>query len=255
MPAAFFTCVVALWIPLWILGARPQSELRNLLPFNLPISALTALCPGVAAVALAFRAGNGRAARRLISRAWDYRRAANRWYAAALLVMPGIMLLSYAAMRALGRSLPEANLSFTDATLLIVPFVIGAFGEELGWQGYAFDPLAGRLGVRLAAVVLALFWASWHAIPFVETGHDADWVVGQTIATAGLRVIIVWLYVGAGGSVLAPIVFHAMTNVSDFMFPVNGSYYDPFVTGILVLLLAAVALRVMPRGATRRNAP
>ena len=39
--------------------------------------------------------------------------------------------------------------------------------------GYAFDPLAGRLGVRLAAVVLALFWASWHAIPFVETGHDA----------------------------------------------------------------------------------
>ena len=107
--------------------------------------------------------------------------------------------------------------------------------------GYAFDPLAGRLGVRLAAVVLALFWASWHAIPFVETGHDADWVVGQTIATAGLRVIIVWLYVGAGGSVLAAIVFHAMTNVSDFMFPVNG-YYDPFVTGILVLLLAAVAL-------------
>jgi len=172
-----------------------------------------------------------------------------------LLVMPGIMLLSYAAMRALGRSLPEANLSFTDAALLIVPFVISAFGEELGWQGYAFDPLAGRLGVRLAAVVLALFWGSWHAIAFVETGHDADCVVGQTIATAGLPVIIVWLYVGAGGSVLAAIVFHAMTNVSDFMFPVNGSYYDPFVTGIFVLLLAAVALRVMPRGATRRSAP
>jgi len=123
MPAAFFTSVVALSIPLWILGALSQSELRNLLPFNLPISALA--------------------------------------------------LLSYAAMRAMGRSLPEANLSFTDAALLIVPFVISAFGEELGWQGYAFDPLAGRLGVRLAAVVLALFWASWHAIPFVETGHDA----------------------------------------------------------------------------------
>jgi len=56
-------------------------------------------------------------------------------------------------------------------------------------------------------------------------------------------------------SVLAAIVFHAMTNVSDFMFPVNASYYDPFVTGIFVLLLAAVALRVMPRGATRRSAP
>jgi len=46
-----------------------------------------------------------------------------------------------------------------------------------------------------------------------------------------------------------------MTTVSDFMFPVNASYYDPFVTGIFVLLLAAVALRVMPRGATRRSAP
>jgi len=39
------------------------------------------------------------------------------------------------------------------------------------------------------------------------------------------------------------------------MFPVNASYYGPFVTGIFVLLLATVALRVMPRGATRRNAP
>ena len=67
--------------------------------------------------------------------------------------------------------------------------------------------------------------------------------------------IIVWLYVGAGGSVLAAIVFHAKTNVSDFVFPVNGSHYDPFVTGIFVLLLAAGALRVMPRGVTRRNAP
>lgn len=46
MPAAFFTSVVALSIPLWILGALSQSELRNLLPFNLPISALAALCPG-----------------------------------------------------------------------------------------------------------------------------------------------------------------------------------------------------------------
>jgi len=46
-----------------------------------------------------------------------------------------------------------------------------------------------------------------------------------------------------------------MTTVSDFMFPVNASYYDPFVTGIFVLLLAAGALRVMPRGVKRRNAP
>jgi len=176
MPAAFFTGVVALSIPLWILGALPQSELRNLLPFNLPISALTA-CPGVAAVALAFRAG--------------------------------------LCVRSAGR------------------------------------PPGSAVGGGRARTVLGVVARD----PFVETGHDADWVVGQTIATAGLRVIIVWLYVGAGGSVLAPIVFHAMTNVSDFMFPVNGSHYDPFVTGIFVLLLAAVALRVMPRGATRRSAP
>ena len=46
MPIAFFTCVVALSIPLWILGALSQSELRNLRSFNMPISALAALCPG-----------------------------------------------------------------------------------------------------------------------------------------------------------------------------------------------------------------
>ena len=121
-------------------------------------------------------------------------------------------------------------------------------------QGFAFDPMAARWGNRKAAILLALFWAAWNSIGFIQTGHVTSWIVWQTASTAGLRIIIAWLYVGAGRSLLAAIVFHAMTNLSDFLFPVDGSHYDPLITGIFVWLLAAAALAALVRRGDDRHA-
>jgi membrane protease YdiL (CAAX protease family) len=55
------------------------------------------------------------------------------------------------------------------------------------------------------------------------------------------RVVLVWLYNNTGKSVFATALCHATLNVSAFLFPAYGSYYDPRITG---LALAGVAATV-----------
>jgi uncharacterized protein len=54
------------------------------------------------------------------------------------------------------------------------------------------------------------------------------------------RVIIVWLSNNTGCSILIAVVFHTMMNISEFLFPNNGSHYDPFVAFVLLALVAAI---------------
>lgn len=197
VPIRFFALVVALSIPLWILGALPQ--MRSLLPFDLPISALVAFCPAAAALLLLFQRGGWKTTGELLARVGDYRRGVILWYLAAVIVMPAILVLSYLVMRTIGRSLPDPAISIQSVALMFVLFFASACGEELGWQGYAFGPLQARWGTRNAALLLGVVWAAWHAISFVQTGHSVNWVLWQSASTVALRVLIVWVYVGTGG--------------------------------------------------------
>jgi hypothetical protein len=59
-----------------------------------------------------------------------------------------------------------------------------------------------------------------------------------------MRIITVWVYENAKQSVVAAVIFHAMGNVAQFLFPNYGSHYDPFVTFVILglLTIAVVAL-------------
>jgi hypothetical protein len=119
-------------------------------------------------------------------------------------------------------------------------FLIAAAGEELGWSGYATDPLRQRWGALTASVILGLFWALWHVLPYLQAGHSTWWIGWQCFNSVGLRTLIVWIYYNTGRSVFAAITFHAMSNVSEFAFPNNGSYYNPCVTGLIIVAVAIV---------------
>jgi membrane protease YdiL (CAAX protease family) len=41
---------------------------------------------------------------------------------------------------------------------------IAALGEELGWSGYAIDPMQARWGALKASILLGIFWAVYHYI-------------------------------------------------------------------------------------------
>lgn len=102
-----------------------------------------------------------------------------------------------------------------EATLLLDA---GPLGEELGWRGYALPRLLpGRSGRLGAAVLLGLVWGLWHLPAFWISGtHQHDdgagifWLVLGTVASS---VIMTWLYLRTGGSILvAGILVHLMNN-------------------------------------------
>ena len=240
-PLAYVVLTFALSLPFWIAGALTNLQL---LP-AIPVSALGLLCMVGAASILVYRE-NGRAGVvALLKRSLDFKRvSAMIWYVPIILLMPGIMILSYVAMRLMGVQLPDPQFSVVTTLMLLVVFFIAAVGEELGWSGYAIDPLQDRFGALGGALLLGVVWAVWHVIPLLEAQRSLVFIAWWSLGTVATRVIITWLYNNTGRSVFVAILFHAMINVTWQLFPVNGSYYDPHVTSMITAAVAVVVVIV-----------
>ena len=240
-PLKFILLVFGFSIPFWFLGAG-GAKLTNAIPINLPISALGFVCPLGAALILTYKESKSRGTVNLLMRVFDYKRTSRKaWFLPSILVMPAIMILSYIVMDLLGPPLPPLQVSvrmIIVALVLFAVFFFPALCEEVGWSGYAIDPMQDRWGALQASVILGLVWALWHVIPYFEANNSLSWVVWQCVFTVGARVIIVWLYNKAGKSLLAATLFHTTINVSTFLFPIYGSYYNPEITAIITLIFA-----------------
>ena len=239
-PVTFFVLVFVLALPFWLLDAF-AGGLTRALPINLPLSALTFVCPIAAALIVMYREQRSCGVKQLLRRIFDFKRTRQKlWYVPAIFFMPALMVLSYIVLRLRGVPLPETQIPLLAIPIFFVVFFIGATGEEVGWTGYAIDPLQDRWGAFKGSLVLGVIWAIWHAVPFIQTHNTLTWILWQSIGTVGIRVIITWLYNNAGKSVFVAILFHTMLNVSEFLFPNYGSHYDPVSTGILIIIAVAI---------------
>jgi len=250
-PLAFFVLVFALAIPFWVIGAVSGLQL---LP-GVPVAALATVCPVLAALILAYRENKASGATVLLKRAFDYKRiTAKVWYAPILLLMPMVMVLSFGVMRLTGTPVPEPLISVLSTLILCIVFFSGALGEELGWSGYAIDPMQNRLGALQASIVLGLIWAVYHYVALGQAHRSVAWIAWWSLGTVAMRVIIVWLYNNTGKSVFAAALFHMTFNVAWQLFPVNGSYYDPRISGSILALVAVIIIVVWgPRTLTRQR--
>jgi hypothetical protein len=248
----FVLLLFALSVPFWLVGARAGLEL---LP-GLPVGALMALSPVVAASIVVYRADGGAGVAALLRRAFDFRRVRARvWYLPVLLLMPALMALAYAVMRVLGMPLPTPEFPLAAVPGMFVAFLAFGLCEELGWSGYATDPAQARWDALGAGVLLGLVWAGWHVVVLVQAHRSPVWIAFWALGTVALRVLTVWLYNNAGKSVFAASLFHAMQNLTWQLFPNQGSHYDPRVTGPVLACAAAVVAAVWgPRTLTRSPA-
>ena len=123
-------------------------------------------------------------------------------------------------------------------------FFLGASGEEVGWQGYAYPALAGRHTALNCALIIGTVWALWHVIPFAVMGRCTAWIVWHSVAMVLMRILIVWLVVNAGHSLMIAVLFHAMSNSVWGLFSNYDPFYDPAtLCAVLILpVLAVVAL-------------
>jgi len=240
-PLTFFLLVVVLSLPFMLAGALTSVQIVP----GVPISGLALVCPVTAAAILTYRERGSTGVKRLLARAFDVERVrAKLWYAPAVLLMPAIMVASYGAMRLMGQQLPTPQFSVAAILTLFAGFLIGGLAEELGWSGYATDPLQERYGALGAALMIGGVWAVWHYVALLEAHRSLAFIAWWSLGTVALRVIIVWLYNNTGRSVFVAALVHAMFNLAWQMFPINGSYYDPRVTGLITAVVAAVVVIV-----------
>jgi hypothetical protein len=248
-PWRFFALVFALSLPFWLAGAVADRWLPAGLALNLPFAALMFVCPALAASILVYRESGWAGVKPLLTRAFDHERIKVKvWYLPIFLLMPAIVVLSYGLRQITGAALPP--LQVPDYTLLVAfaLFFLAAAGEELGWQGYAFEPLRETWGMLGAGVILGVVWAAWHLVPYLQAGNTAGWIVWQCVFTVLARVMIVWLYANTGQSVLGAIVFHAMINVSTVALPAFGLSYDPFTASLISAVVVGVIVGVWCSG-------
>jgi uncharacterized protein len=223
------------------LGAEP-----TLLAFSL------ALPPLFIATGLAWHEGHGAIGR--LFRQLTVRPANPKWYLALLIPPIGFLAVDVVAI-ALGA--PAAGL-FDDVfpAILIVPLVVilPAFAEEIGWRGYALPRTLTVMSPLRAAIVLGIPWSLIHIplyLPGQMNGGSAVWSMLTQIIS--YSIILTWLYVGTGGSVLMTGLFHTLLNG---LVPLTNGL-DPFVAwdirGVVFPVIAAVILalggyRVLQRG-------
>jgi membrane protease YdiL (CAAX protease family) len=248
-PLAFFALVVVLSAPFAILGSITRLQLMP----GIPISALGFVVPATAAAILSYRESGGAGVRALLKRSLEFKIIFSRvWLVPVLLLMPFVALVTYLIMRAADIPHPTPHFPLPASLILFAVFVIAALGEEMGWSGYAIDPMQARWPALQASLLLGAFWAAWHIIAMVQTGQSAPWIAWGCLDMLATRVIMVWIYNNTRRTVLAAAFFHAIANLTfKSVFP-GGSYESERIISVLLTVMAVVVTVVWgPRRLTR----
>ncbi len=238
---AFFVLVFALSVPFWWIGGATDLQL---LP-GLSVSALMGFCPMAAALICVYRDERSAGARALLMRSFDFKRIkSKRWLVPVLFLMPTVSFAVYALMRWMDMPLPTPQIHLGSALLLFAAFFVGALGEELGWSGYALEPMQARWGALRASLLLGLVGVLWHLTPLLAIGRSLTWIAWWCLYALTIRIFTVWLYNNTGKRVFAAALFHATVNLAYLLFPVYGSHFDMRFGGLVMTGTALVVVVV-----------
>ena len=112
--------------------------------------------------------------------------------------------------------------------LFILLFI--ALGEEPGWRGFALPHLQIKYSQMMASLILAPVWALWH-LPLIGNEFPLPIVVPFLLSLFGGTFTLTWVFNGAKGSVLLPMLFHATIN------SVGAGLIFPLFSGAALVVL------------------
>lgn len=136
------------------------------------------------------------------------------WYAIVLLV-PVVLTVTAVGLNIAAGAKVADGFVMPQWPQLIVRFLFIFFwiglGEEPGWRGYLLPRLLVGRTAFAAAIVLGLIHAVWHWTLFgVE--YDVDNVLPWAISVFCFSIVICWIWIKTGGSVLMAMLMHASNN-------------------------------------------
>ncbi len=253
-PSTFFVVTFILSWTIWALPVLSRFEIGPAIPDGTrsAIGLLGVLMPAVVALVLTARSKSTGVMLSSL-RIW---RVGWRWWAAAVLVWPALLVLTALVYNWLSADTPIAvEESLTGSAFLtnVVFLLIATLGEEIGWRGLALPVLENRTSALKASVVLGLAWAAWH-LPY--------WLIQDTYTEYGLAYVglsflfvlagtfyITWFFNHGRFSLLLPVAFHVTFNIVNVAWLPVTSNIGAFAILVALNLLVAVGLmnQIQPR--------
>jgi membrane protease YdiL (CAAX protease family) len=208
---SFFVLAYALAWWIWILYA-----------FNITfLGPIFALGPFLAAIIVTALTKGTAGLKALLSRMVRWRVGLG-WYAAALLIPIAVYVVAVSLNILFGARASTAE-QFGSWYLIFPLFAYsllfplsGAFGEELGWRGYALPRVQARLWALSAALVIGVIQTAWHLPLFMIDRSTSP--VPLIVGYMGLGILATWVFNNTRGSVLMTMLLHASFNTNAGFF-------------------------------------
>jgi membrane protease YdiL (CAAX protease family) len=169
--------------------------------------------PFAAGIAMTYLVDGKPGLRGLVSRMLVWR-VGLRWYAAALLIFPALIL---GTLWTLGIFVsPDFAPGFV-AFGIPAGLLAGAV-EEVGWMGFAFPRMERKFGTWRAVIYLAVLHGVWHAMPGYLGEADSfgvywlpRFVAMWIAAMAAMRILLVWIHSNTGSLFMAQLTHASST--------------------------------------------
>jgi membrane protease YdiL (CAAX protease family) len=202
--------------------------------------------PALAAIIVTGVTDGRRGVRILLSRVVRWR-VPVPWYLVALGLPAALALLAAGLSVLLG---PSTAITVGRLSVLDIVLVILVVGEELGWRGYALPKLIERRSPLVASLIIGVLWGAWHLPTFFIPGTPQfdQPIVAFLVMTTAYSILLTWLFLHTGGSVLLATLFHGAINIFQGFFlagvdPASRYWWLALSYGTAALALAAMLRR------------
>ncbi|MCC4771202.1 CPBP family intramembrane metalloprotease [Methanosarcina sp. DH2] len=248
-PGAYYITIFIITYALWFSGAylsfHDDSGLYILLML------LGMMTPFLIALFMIFTSKNSDLKKDFINRFINLRLINPKVLLAFFLIMPLTVLVSIFLSLPFGGSTSQfqfaENYSFSSGFVpAFLTLILASIFEELGWRGYGFESLQSRHTFFTASIVFSILWSLWHfPLIFVnhfyqyEIFHENIWyAVNFFVSIIPMGVIISWIYIKNGKSVLAAILIHICINFSQEA--LQMTQFAKCIETVVVTIVAAI---------------
>lgn len=173
-----------------------------------------------------------------------------RYLVGALLLPFGSLVLAQLVSLLFGYGTEQFYVSGSPSfsSALLSPWlmlILAVIVEELAWHSYGTDALTARFSLFTASMIFTAYWALWHLpLAFIKGYYHSEVVEQGMIYTANFVASMVvfvllmnWLYVKSGRSILIAVLFHLTANVGNEIFATHPMS-KVIQTGLLLVLCA-----------------
>ena len=211
------------------------------------------MAPFLISLVMLFTSKNAGLKKDFVNRLINIKLIQPRMLPVMLLLMPLTVLASITISLFFGGSVSQfqfaEGFSFSAGFVpVLVLLLLAASFEELGWRGYAFDSLESRYSNYLkASLVFSILWSLWHfPLIFVKDSYQYEIInenlwygVNFFVSIIPMGMIISWVCIKNGKSVIAAILFHFIINISQEWLSMSNQV----TKCILTVVLTVVAMR------------